>query len=116
MLQVADHEGPVWAALHEALDSPGTTTLDAWHALDTAWTAMTGLNTAKEAMSHMQHMASSLRGLASAPGWTKLNFPMGLSIAVMLDMQRYLTSIILYETCEHQIKLVTDSTLSFSVH
>lgn len=71
---------------------------------------MTGPNTAEEAMSHMQHMASSLQGLVSAPGWTKLNFPMGLSMAVMLDMRRYFILMKLYaETCELHIQLVTDT-------
>ena len=83
-----DSQHPMWASLHEALESPGTTTLEAWLALDTAWTAMPGLNTAKEALSHMRHMASSLHRLASTPGWTQLNFPMGLSIAVMLHIRR----------------------------
>lgn len=83
-----DPQRPVWASLHEVLDLPGTTTLEAWSALDTAWSAMTGLNTPKEALSHMRHMASSLHRLASTPGWTQLNFPMGLSMAVMLHIRR----------------------------
>ena len=109
LLQMLDPERLVWAALHEALDSPGTTTLDAWLALDTAWTAMTAPNTAEESLSHMQYMASSLQCLATAPGWTKLNFPMGLSMAVMLYIQRYLISTIPYaETCECPYQLITD--------
>ena len=68
---------------------------------------MTGPNTAEEALSHMQHMASSLQRLATAPGWTKLNFPMGLSMAVMLHIQRYLISTVLYaKTSEPTYQLV----------
>ncbi|KAL3154616.1 hypothetical protein ABBQ32_014066 [Trebouxia sp. C0010 RCD-2024] len=83
-----DPQRPVWASLYEALATPGTTTLEAWFALDTAWTAMIGPNTAEEALSHMWHMASSLHRLASTPGWTQRNFPVGLSMAVMLHIRR----------------------------
>ena len=113
---MSDPQKLVWAALHEALDSPRTTSLAAWLALDTAWTAMTGPNTAVESLSHMQHMASSLQILATAPGWMKLNFPMGLSMAVMLHIQRYLISTILYaEMCEPAYQLVIDCISTFSV-
>ena len=112
-----DPQKLVWAALHEALDSPGTTTLDAWLALDTAWTAMTGANTAEESLSHMQHMASSLQRLATAPGWTKLNFPMGLSMAVMLHIQRYLIITLLYaETFGPPYQLVIDCMVLLPAH
>lgn len=83
-----DPQRPVWALLHEALDSPGTTNLEAWFALDNAWTAMTGVDTAKEALIHMRQMASSLRCQACTSGWTQRNFPMGLSMAVMLNVRR----------------------------
>ena len=119
VLQTLNPQKPVWAALHDALDSPGTTILAAWLALDIAWTAMTGPNTAEESLSHMQHMASSLQCLATAPGWTKLNFPMGLSMAVMLHIQRYLIStstVLCAEVSEPPFQLVIGCTYPLSVH
>lgn len=63
--------------------------MKAWDALDAVWAAMARLNTAEEALSHMRQLACILESLALTSGWTKLNFPIGLSMAVVLHFQRY---------------------------
>ena len=73
---------------HQQRDASSTASFDDWIALDAAWTAMKGANNAESALEHLNEMACVLLSVASDAGWIKLNFPLGLSMAVVLHFER----------------------------
>ena len=83
---------PEWEAVHKAMSSHElllSTSPDAWHALLTLSVALSKLHLADEMLSNMEQLAMALIGKASLPGWTGLEFPVGLMMSIVLLSIRY---------------------------
>ena len=66
-----------------------STSPDAWQALLTLWVALSKLHTADDMLSNMEQLAMALIGKASSPSWTRLDFPVGLMMSMVLLTIRY---------------------------
>ncbi len=64
----------------------------AWRALVAVWRAMSAPCTADELLSHMDKLALALYSKASSQGWTRVDFPVGLLMSMVLQSTRYETS------------------------
>ena len=76
-----------WAAVHQIMSSHEvlmSTSPDAWRALVGVWSAMSAQCTPDESLSHIEQLALVLSSKAALPGWTKLDFPEGLMMAMAL--------------------------------
>ena len=81
-----------WQALSTALATCTARELvsnDALQCALAAWRATQAAVGPSESLSYAQAVAEILRRQASAPGWVKVNFPMGLLLAVMLRKVRW---------------------------
>ncbi len=81
-----------WAAVHQVMSSHEvlmSTSPDAWRALVGVWSAMSAHCTPDELLTHIEQLALALSSKAALPGWTKLDFPAGLMMAMALLTTRY---------------------------
>lgn len=81
-----------WAAVHQVMSSHEllmSTSPDAWRALVGVWSAMSAHCTPDELLSHIEQLALALGSKAALPGWTKLDFPVGLMMSMALLSTRY---------------------------
>ena len=81
-----------WAAVHQVMSSHEmlmSTNPDAWRALGGVWSAMSAHCAPDELLSHTEQLALALSSKAALPGWTKLDFPVGLVMSMALLSIRY---------------------------
>ncbi len=92
MLQMPKLVPLEWAAVHQVMSSHEvlmSTSPDAWRALVGVWSAMSAHCTPDELLSHIEQLALALSSKAALPGWTKLDFPVGLMMSMALLTTRY---------------------------
>ena len=87
MLQMPKLVPLEWAAVHQVMSSHEvlmSTSPDAWRALVSVWSAMSAQCTPDKLLGHIEQLALALSSKAALPGWTKLDFPAGLMMAMAL--------------------------------
>lgn len=92
MLQMPKLVPLEWAAVHQVMSSHEvlmSTSPDAWRALGGVWSAMSAYCKPDELLSHTEQLALALSSKAALPGWTKLDFPVGLMMSMALLTIRY---------------------------